>query len=81
MQVRILKTIKGATSPAGTHTTEYKAGETYDIYESLATILISNGFASEVKNIEIEKKKFEKKFENKAIEKSPENKSSSKKRK
>jgi hypothetical protein len=68
MQIRVLKDTKAASCPLGISIKEYKAGESYEIFNELAEVFIVQGWG------ESEQKMLTPKLQNKAIESSPENK-------
>jgi hypothetical protein len=47
MKIKVTKTTKAASCPLGIHSKEYKAGETYEIFDSLAKVFISEGWGAE----------------------------------
>lgn len=75
MKITVLKTIKATSSKEGTHSRDYLSGETYEIFDELAKVFISEKWGVEFQEKKIEEKAIEKSPENKAILSSPENKS------
>jgi signal recognition particle GTPase len=80
MQIKVLKDTKGAKDKLGIEAFDYQAGETYEIFDELAEVFISQNWGVEVKEqikqeIIIEEKAIENleekaldNLENKAIE-------------
>ena len=65
MKIKVLKTTKAASCKQGISTRDYLEGETYEIFNELAEVFITQGWGVEEKEIKIIEK---------AIEKAPENK-------
>jgi hypothetical protein len=79
MEIKVNKTIKAAADSRGIDTKEYKAGETYEIFDDLAAVFIKEGWGEEANGnkavkIELKKKVIEKAPENKAVEAADDNK-------
>lgn len=73
MQIKVLKNTKAAKDKLGLEAFDYQAGETYEIFDELANVFISQGWGvkkeakEETKEIKIEEKAIEN-LENKAID-------------
>lgn len=67
MNLKMKETVKGASDPSGTQVKEYKAGEAYEVHESLAKVFLKQNWAEELKAKG-------KAPENKALKSAPENK-------
>jgi len=63
MKIEVLKTTKAASSPLGNVVKEYKAGQTYEIFDCLAKVFLDNNWGINP----AEKKKIDNSPENKAI--------------
>lgn len=61
MKVKILKNIKAAKDKLGIEAFDYQVGETYEVFEELANVFISQGFGVKAEVIE-------EKIEEKAVE-------------
>lgn len=61
MKIKVLKNIKAAKDKLGIEAFDYQAGETYEVFEELANVFISQGFGVKAEVIE-------EKIEEKAIE-------------
>ena len=74
MQIRVLKDTEAASCPLGIFVKEYKRGNTYEIFEELASVFVLNGWGIESEELIIEEKGVEQSPENKSIKSSDENK-------
>jgi hypothetical protein len=63
MKIEVLKTTKGASCPLGIAVKEYEAGKTYEIFDKLAKVFISNNWGK----LASEKKAIKESPENKAL--------------
>lgn len=68
MQIKVLKDIKAAKDKLGIEAFEYEAKKTYEIFDELAKVFISQGWGVEVKQEIIIEEKAIDNLENKAIE-------------
>jgi hypothetical protein len=74
MLIKVLKTTKGAKNQSGSECREYLANQTYEMFDELAEVFISNGWAVkaidnlEEDKIEIQEEKALDILENKAID-------------
>ena len=59
MKIKVLKTTKAATCKLGINTTNYIAGQTYEIYNELAKIFIKQGWGEDPNNTKREEQKAE----------------------
>jgi hypothetical protein len=72
MQIKVLKNTKAAKDKLGIEALDYQAGETYEIFDELAKVFISQNWgveekeAQEVQKIKVEEKEI--KTEEKAID-------------
>jgi hypothetical protein len=72
MQIKVLKNTKAAKDKLGIEAFDYQAGETYEIFDELAKVFISQNWgveekeAQEVQKIKVEEKEI--KTEEKAID-------------
>jgi hypothetical protein len=72
MQIKVLKNTKAAKDKLGIEAFDYQAGETYEIFDELAKVFISQNWgveekeAQEVQEIKVEEKEI--KTEEKAID-------------
>jgi signal recognition particle GTPase len=72
MKIKVLKNIKAAKNKLGIEAFDYQAGETYEIFDELASVFISQNWGVEVKEqiqqeIIIEEKAIEN-LEDKAVD-------------
>jgi t-SNARE complex subunit (syntaxin) len=78
MKIKVLQNTKAASCPRGITTKEYKAGETYEIFDDLANVFVSQGWGEIVgkkaNNVELENKAVEKAPEDKAVKAADKNK-------
>ena len=72
MKIKVLKNTKAAKDKLGIEAFDYQAGETYEIFDELANVFVSQGWGVEVKAEEVKQIKIEEKaidnLENKAID-------------
>lgn len=72
MKIRVFRTVKAAKDPSGVELFEYKSGETYEIFDWLAKVFISQGWGyeekEEIKEIEAIEVKAVEDLEDKAID-------------
>jgi hypothetical protein len=72
MKIKVLKNTKAAKDKLGIEAFDYQAGETYEIFDELANVFVSQGWGVEEKTekekqIEIEEKAINN-LENKAVD-------------
>ncbi len=65
-KIKVMVNTRAASCPLGVKIKDYYAGQTYNIFDELANVFISQGWGVQEKSIDD--------IENKAIKKSPENK-------
>ncbi len=68
MKIKVLKNIKAAKDKLGIEAFDYQAGETYEMFEELANVFISQGFGVKEAPIEIIEEKAIEILEDKAID-------------
>jgi len=59
MEIKVLKTTEAATCKLGINTTKYISGQTYKMYNELATIFIKQGWGEDPNNTKREEQKAE----------------------
>jgi coenzyme F420-reducing hydrogenase beta subunit len=78
MKIEMKKTVSAASCPAGIGVTEYRAGQTYEVFDSLAETFIREKWGEkiveEIVDLTLSKKAISDAPENKAIQSTPEKK-------